>query len=530
MSPNPRFTSYIPSLKSAYRNRLGLSGWICGLTSFALGAIFLFSLAPYNHLWVAVLSLCGVYGLVRQTDHPFWIGLCYGTGLWFTGSFWIYTSIHDFGGTPAALAVLLVFLCALVMSLFHAFAFKTVKNLGLNVFSFAAIWVIQEWAKTWVLTGFPWLFAGYALTDSAAAGLAPVFSVLGVSFVLVLICASLWELIFTRRRLLMLAVILVTIGVSAGVNQISFTEPNGKPPLKAALVQGNIPQDLKWLESFQVETLRIYYQLSEPLWGNYDAVIWPESAIPLFQTQVADFMGPVARTAEDTGTTWVTGVPYADYSAGIGPDARYYNSIIAFDPANPLPTEVGQQYTSDLYKKQNLVPFGEYVPFGGWLDWVIPGVSDGSELLSFSAGPIDQRPLSVQGRLMGSALCYEAAYPATTANNAKNTDFMLTISNDAWFGTSAGPLQHLQMVQMRARETGRWFVRATNTGVTALIAPGGEITERAPQFKRGVLPVSVPGMTGETPFMRFGFWPLLAICLMILAASYLRRGRPRYRY
>ena len=287
-----------------------------------------------------------------------------------------------------------------------------------------------------------------------------------------------------------------------------------------SLIQGNIPQDLKWLTEYQVETLKIYATLTSTEWDR-DMVLWPESSIPMFQDEAIGFINEMVKMAKETDTTWVTGIPYRDLENFDPKTDKYppfYNSVIA----------LGSD-AEGMYKKQRLVPFGEYIPFEGMLD-ILPNLAGSQEIMSYSRGSDHQSPLRVRGHNLGSAVCYEVAYPDTTRKNAINTDFLLTISNDAWFGASAGPLQHLQMVQMRALENGRWFMRATNTGVTAIIDHKGHIVKRAPQFERTVLRGDVQARVGNTPFMRFGNYPILFIIALLLLLSYLgKRAAPSVR-
>ena len=290
--------------------------------------------------------------------------------------------------------------------------------------------------------------------------------------------------------------------------------------MSVSLIQGNIPQDLKWLTEYQVETLKIYATLSSTEWGS-DMVLWPESSIPMFQDEALGFISEVVKVAKETDTTWVTGIPYKDTAAFDAKTDKYppfYNSVIALGAD-----------AEGLYKKQRLVPFGEYIPFEGMLD-ILPNLAGSQDIMSYSRGSANQSPLRVRGHNLGAAVCYEVAYPDTTRKNAINTDFLLTISNDAWFGSSAGPLQHLQMVQMRALENGRWFMRATNTGVTAIIDHKGHIVKRAPQFERTVLRGNVQARVGNTPYMRAGNYPILIIIALLLLLSYLgKRATPQRR-
>jgi len=509
--------------KQAYQMPLGLTAIIAALA----GAIFIFALAPYGFWPIAFVSPAILYALLlpeMSGKRAFIIGEAYGTGLWCVGAFWLFTSINDYSETPTWLALILIALMGLGMGLFHGFlALIFNRFVGRQPFSFAALWILQEWLKTWLFTGFPWLFLGYAFTEQYwLSSLAPVAGVFAVSFVAVLLAASAVELMRRRAGYLVVSSVLLLLSISLWLINPQWTKPKGTPDLSVSLIQGNIPQDMKWLTEYQFETLKIYAGLTRDEWGR-DLVIWPESSIPMFQTEAVGFISEMVKMAKETDTTWVTGIPYKD-EAAFDPATQsyppFYNSVIA----------LGSD-AQGMYKKQRLVPFGEYIPFQGMLD-ILPSLAGSQEILSYSRGGPQQSPLQVRGHDLGAAVCYEVAYPDTTRRNAIGTDFLLTISNDAWFGTSAGPLQHLQMVQMRSLENGRWFMRATNTGVTAIIDHRGQIVERAPQFERTVLRGDVQARVGNTPFMVVGHYPILMIIALLLGLSFaskrsITRARPK---
>lgn len=496
--------------------------WLTLVLAWAAGALFLLALAPYGFWVFAVVSPAVLYGLLlpdMSGKRAFIIGEAYGMGLWCVGAFWLYTSIHEYGDTPAWLALIMIALMGLGMGLFHGFlALMFNRVVGKQPFSFAALWIVQEWLKTWLFTGFPWLFVGYAFTEQRwVSSLAPVAGVFAVSFVAVLFAASLVELLRRRGGYMVASIALLVISTSLWLINPQWTKPKGTPDLSVSLIQGNIPQDLKWLTEFQVETLKIYATLTQTEWDS-DIVLWPESSIPMFQDEAVGFINEVVKVAKATNTTWITGIPYRDSTAFDPKTEKYppfYNSVIALGSEG-----------EGLYKKQRLVPFGEYIPFEGMLD-ILPNLAGSQDIMSYSRGSDQQSPLQVRGHNIGAAVCYEVAYPDTTRKNAIGTDFLLTISNDAWFGTSAGPLQHLQMVQMRALENGRWFMRATNTGVTAIIDHQGRIIKRAPQFERTVLRGNIQARTGSTPFMRMSHYPILILIAFLLLLSYFgkRAGR-----
>ncbi len=489
--------------------------------AFLSGAIFSLSLAPYYFWLFAIISPAILYALLlpkMSNKRAFVIGEAYGTGLWLSGAYWLYTSIHSYGDTHMILAGLAVFAMALLMGLFHGLlAVIFNRFLGKQPFGFASIWVLQEWLKTWVLTGFPWLFIGYAFTEKYwLSAYAPIFGVLAISFIAVLLSASIVEAVKGKAKYMIPSVILLLIGVVLWQADPQWTTAKDEKKLKVSLLQGNIPQNEKWLKEKANETLAIYAKLSKKEW-NQDVIIWPESSIPMFQTQAWTFITKFAELAYYSDTTWITGIPFKEADAkDAKSDPVFYNSLVALG-AN----------ANGLYKKQKLVPFGEYIPFLGLLN-LFPNLAGSEKVQNYSAGTKQQKPLQVKGHNVGSAICYEVAYPETTRQNAKNTDFLLTVSNDAWFNDSTAPWQHLQMVQMRSLETGRWFLRATNSGVTAIINEKGKIVKKAPQFERTVLRGEVEAREGETPFMKMGQAPILILTSFLLLLSILgERARIR---
>lgn len=504
--------------KSTIRQKraIGLPVGVAMLLALLAGGVFSLALAPY-HLWpVAIFSVMALYALLINEDgacRAFLIGQAYGFGTWVVGAFWLYHSIHEYGAISSWLAVIMIGMMAMVMGLFHAvFAWVFVRFVGRQPLAFASLWVIQEWLKTWVFSGFPWLFVGYIFTEQSwINGLAPIFGVFGISFVAVFFAASVVELF--RQKLAFFVLSVLALLASFLVGQADWVKiKNDK--LSVSLVQGNIPQDLKWLTQYRTHTLEIYENLSKNEWGR-DVVIWPEAAIPMSQNEARPFINHIASTAIQHDSAWVTGLMYRDFDGYDETKDAYpsiYNSVVAIDN-----TGVG------LYKKQRLVPFGEYVPFAGLLN-ILPDLANMQGTVNISAGDDTQSPLTVKDKNMGAAICYEVAYPDTTRLNAKNAEVLLTISNDAWFGTTAGPWQHLQMVQMRSLETGRYFIRATNTGVTAIINHKGQIESQAPQFKRTILRGEVPMVVGVTPFVRFGSYPILGLSALLIILSFMAKN------
>ncbi len=485
--------------------------WLMLIVALIAGLLFVFALAPYQIWGVAILSPMLLYALLLGKTTPkqgLLLGWAYGFGLWATGAFWLFNSIHTYGNISTPLALLLIALMALIMGLFHAvMAWLFVGVLGRQPLAFAAIWVFQEWLKTWLLTGFPWLFVGYAYTDLPfVVALAPFVGVFGLSFLSVLLSASLVEAYRHKVGYLLIASTGLIVAFGVYLAKPVLTTPTGER-LTVSLLQGNIDQAVKWDDNYQQAILQTYANLLAGEWGR-DMLVLPEAAIPMFQDEATAFLDVVRAKAAASGSVVVTGIPYKDFSEQQdGQFAPFYNALLVVD---------GKQ--DNVYKKQRLVPFGEYIPLQGLLN-ILPNLGN-HQVIGNSQGSANQPPLLVHNTQVGAAICYEVAYPKTTRLNAKNSDFLLTVSNDAWFGTSAGPHQHLQMVRMRSLENGKWFVRATNNGISALIDDKGQLVQTIPQFRQGVLQGEVILMSGTTPYGRFGDYPILALIAVLLALSF----------
>lgn len=487
-----------------------LPNWIIHLLLLVAGAAVTLSFAPFEFAWVSLLSCAALAGALNSCSmrEATLRGWSFGAGLFLGGTSWVYVSMHDYGYLPTPIATLLTLLFCVALGLLHAlsgwlYARWVRRGLAGRTLGFASLWVMMEWLRSWLLTGFPWLYLGYAHIDSPLSGWAPVTGVLGISFVISLGGAALAQLLINRRQWLPLlaSVALALLGYTLSTH--SWTQPSTAEPIRVAAVQANIPQDQKWLPSNYLPTLMLYQTLSEPLFADNDIVIWPEAAIPAYYHQALDFFEPMAKKAEEHNSTLISGVPYWSFS-------RSYNSIIA------LGTGEGR------YDKQHLVPFGEYVPLYSLLGDLISLFE--LPMSNFSAGSTEQENLLAAGYRLAPFICYEIVFPDLVAKQARDADVLLTISNDAWFGRSFGPAQHMQMAQMRALENGRPLVRVTSTGISAITDARGRIVNRIPSHERAVLSGQVLPYQGQTPFSRFGSLPILALCAALLMAGQLRRS------
>ncbi|UVE17178.1 apolipoprotein N-acyltransferase [Pseudomonas sp. LS44] len=487
-------------------------GWPGNLLALAAGALTPLTLAPFD-LWpLTLLSLALFYVGLRQLTprQALWRGWLFGFGLFAAGTSWIYVSIHDYGAASMPLAAFLTIAFSAAIAFFFAVpAWLWARWLRRNeapladALAFAALWLTQEAFRGWFLTGFPWLYAGYSQLDGPLAGLAPIGGMWLVSFVLALTAALLVNLFKLRTRKLFLALgVVLLLGpwiAGLALKGHAWTVPAGAP-LSVAAIQGNVAQQMKW-EPAQLEAqLQLYRDMSFSA-RRTDLIVWPETAVPVLKEFAEGFLGVMGRFAQDRQAALITGVPIRQLTPE--GEKRYYNGITV--------TGEGQ----GTYLKQKLVPFGEYVPLQDVLRGLIAFFD--LPMSDFARGPADQPLLQAKGYSIAPYICYEVVYPEFAAGLAAQSQLLLTVSNDTWFGTSIGPLQHMQMAQMRALEAGRWMIRATNNGVTALIDPFGQITTQIPQFQPGVLYGEVVPMQQLTPYLYWRGWPLAVLCLLLLA-------------
>lgn len=487
-------------------DQAALNPWLAGLLALAAGTLVTLSLAPFQ-LWPAGILSCGIYAWLLSTCKPgtaAWRGWLYGLGMFGSGVSWVYVSIHVHGYAPVPLALALTALFCAGLALLHAlFAWsyaRLVRHLpGGMLLGFPTLWVLFEWLRGWVLTGFPWLYLGNGLIDTWLAGWAPVLGVFGLSLVAALTGCCLFLAWRSRHAMAITTYtgILLTLWIGGAIlRPTEWVAPISEEPLGVAIYQPNIPQEQKWDKRFYRPILARYEAAMESLYGE-EIVVWPESAIPNFYQRARPWLEPVAARAGEAGSTLITGIPYLD-----GADGRYFNSIMAMGRG------------SGVYHKQRLVPFGEYVPLEDYLRGLIDFFD--LPMSAFSAGEPDQEPLRADAFRIAPFICYEIVYPDLVARYARRADIFITISNDSWFGDSIGPLQHLQIARMRALENGRYLIRGTNNGVSAIIDHRGQIVARSEQFVETTLKGEVEPMLGNTPFGSFGSRPVLLGCLIAL--------------
>ncbi|OGA53539.1 MAG: apolipoprotein N-acyltransferase, partial [Betaproteobacteria bacterium RIFCSPLOWO2_12_FULL_63_13] len=463
--------------------------------SLGAGALAVAGFAPFDFWPLPMLSLAVLFTLLARTASMragFIVGLTWGLGFFIAGVSWVFVSLSVHGGMAAWLAALATFLFCAVLALFPATVGALQARWPVSpavrlLLLMPLAWGVTEWVRGWLFTGFPWLVAGYSqVPASPLAGYAPLVGVYGVSFLLALIAALLAWSVTTRGRhapRAWAAVAIVALGVGGqALRGVAWTTPDGAPTT-VALLQGNIPQDLKWQPEKAQATLESYARMATA--SPAQLIVLQETALPLFESDLPDsYRAGLASLGRKNGGDVLTGVPTGSLAGA------YYNSVISLGAA-----------PSQRYHKVHLVPFGEYIPLKAVWGWVIEVLH--IPLSDFARGAVDQRPLAIGGQRVAANVCYEDAFGEEIIRQLPEASVLVNVSNLAWFGDSFAPWQHAQMSQMRALETGRMMLRATNTGVTAIIDAKGRMLASLPPFTTGSLSGKIQGYAGSTPYVRW---------------------------
>ena len=475
----------------------------------AVGAFAPFGAYPLASLALAVLFNQWLDDTPRLALRH---GALFGAGYFGAGISWVYVSIHTFGHVHPLASGLVTALLVAFLSCYPAILgyllkrFRPEYTLPAMLAAFPAGWVLSEWFRGWVFSGFPWLSIGTSQIDGPLGGLAPVAGVPGAGLAVGISAGLLVALWRGPRRLISLAGMIVIWLGAFGLGQVEWTQSRGEA-LRVALVQGNIPQEQKWAPDNLSNTLLRYSDLSFSEAG-VDLFVWPETAIPAFHHQVQEtFLPGLEEQLQEYGADLLTGIPVLEKDSW-----QYYNAVVALG---------GDQA---FYYKQHLVPFGEYLP----LRWLIGRGLDALAVpnADFSSGGAGQTLLNAAGVPVSSSICFEVVFGEQIIHDLPEAALLVNVSNDAWFGDSLAPHQHLEMARMRARETGRPMLRATNTGISAVIDARGNTVVRSPQFEEAVVTATVQPYQGATPYVLTGNWPVLILsALLVLVTLAGWRGR-----
>lgn len=478
------------------------------MIAFLAGAASVFAFAPFGLEPLAFLTLALLihFWIDAPPRRCAWLGFWFGLGLFGAGVSWVYVSLSRFGGMPPVLAGIATALFCAFLALFPAAAgwmqARIPAPAGIRAcLLIPAAWVLFEWTLTWIFTGFPWLAIGYTAAGWPLQGYAPLGGVYAVSFVTVAIAGMLW-LVAQHRPMFLIAIVAV-VGVGEALRHVEWSQKAGEP-VSVALLQGNIEQEMKFRPERAATILLTYARLAEGTRARL--VIFPETALPAFLDRIDPaYLALLESVGKRNQGDLLVGVPFRN-------GAEYYNSVVS------LGTSPRQ-----LYHKVHLVPFGEFVPPG--FGWTLSVLS--IPLSDFSRGAPERAPLEVAGQRVAMNICYEDVFGAEMARSLPEATMLVNVSNVAWFGDSLAPAQHLAIARLRAIETGRMHLTATNSGITAAIDRDGRVLKRLPQFTEDRLEIEAQGYTGATPYVKLRDWPVVLLSLAILAAAVIRARRTR---
>ncbi|WP_455377612.1 apolipoprotein N-acyltransferase [Petrachloros mirabilis] len=485
--------------------------------------------------WIALIPLhIALDGAHRS--QAFWLGWLSGI-IGFTGIMaWVVTAMNIYGKVPLIISYGILILLTAYLGLFVAVYgagvvwFRTlIPRYGL--FAAPCLWVTMEWIRTYLLSGLPWSLVGYSqYRQLDLIQIADHLGVYGVSFLIILANVALAELILWLMplfrgfrpaglpwELVSTSAILISLSWAYSTTLIvneGFDRPRNT--LQVGVVQPNIDQAIKWDAAFREETIKRYDMLTESLGKGIDLVIWPEAATPFVYEREPLYQIELVAMANRASAPLLFGSPAVRYDA----DRKPYllNSAYLLSPDGQL---LGR------YDKQHLVPFGEYIPLKSsvlfFLDKLVEGIGDfqagpGPTILSFQAGNTGEDSAKRHARF-GVLICYEVIFPDLVRRIASNgAEFLVTITNDAWFGESSAPSQHFSMVVFRSVENHLAFARAANTGISGFIDPFGRIIEASPIFTQAALQATIPLRQSHTFYSRFGdvfAYACMLICFIL---------------
>ncbi len=500
--------------------RVPLLSWLLAMLA---GASTVFAFAPYGWWMLQIIALALLFLLALHATtlrSAFLLGWSFAFAALAAGTHWLYVSMHDYGHMPGVIAALAVLLLAAGLALLYggalAFAHRLARGRSAAVAALLllpACWMLADWLRAWIFTGFPWLATGYAHSDSPLAGYAPVIGVYGMGWLAAVMAATI-ALSLAARRPYRLALALLVLLPAGGqlLKGVHWTSPHGKP-ISVRLLQGNVPQDMKFSREQLDASLSLYQRMIRE--QAADLIVTPETALPMLATQLPPgYLDQLAQFSRDSGSRLLVGLPWSS-APGI-----YLNSVIGIARG---------ELDAYRYDKHHLVPFGEFIPPGA--RWFVDLMQ--MPLGDFGRGDLVQAPFRVKDQSVLPNICYEdlfgeeiAAQLAAAANRGTPVaSMLLNLSNIAWFGDTIALPQHLQVSRLRSLETGRPMLRATNTGATAVIDARGQVTALLPPFTQGTLAAQVQGMQGLTPYIRFGNTLPVGLALVMLLAVWLNGRR-----
>jgi len=489
------------------------------LLSVVAGALLPLAFAPYNQFWIAPLSYAALLYLwaAAAPRRAAGLGFAFGCASFGLGTYWTFIAVRIIGQAPLAIGLFLMIGLTAVLAGFIAVAgYAAARWLSTHravawLAALPAAFVLGEWVRSWLFTGFGWLAAGYSQTDTWLMGYAPLGGIHAMSLAVLLTAGALLTLAVGSMRERVVAAVLLAVvwGGGFAARGIEFTQAKDRV-LSVALAQGAIPQEMKYEPEQLRPQLALYAELTQQAAGA-DLILWPEAAIPIPYEWVPEFFAGVQRVADRAGSTLIVGALRVDPTRT---EAEVYqNILLAFTDE------------TQIYIKRHLVPFGETFPVPGFIrSWMrlmnLPYTDLGH-------GDADQPPVDAAGEKLAIMICYEDVFPAEQLHYLPDATLLVNVSNDGWFGDSIAPHQHLQIARVRAAETGRYLLRAANPGLSAVIDPRGHVVDSLPQFRAGVLKASVQGYTGLTLYAFVGNYLVVLLAVAVIGFVIVERERPR---
>ena len=485
------------------------------------GLFLTLSYAPYNLWFITFLSLGALLYCINPlangklaAKQSAKYGFIFGLGWFGAGISWVHVSIATFGGMPLIASLsLMVLLCA-YLALYPALATWLATRLATGPYSFVC-WLLAaiattEYLRGTLLTGFPWLSFGYTQTDSPLNFLAPVTGEFGITLVCILIAFALYRLANKDGKPLIASVALLAgLYAIASSSQLHYQDKT----IKTVLVQGNIKQHLRFEPSEFWTTMSKYQDMTRLHW-NADLIVWPEAAVPELEALSTEYLTGLDSAATFNDTALITGIVDYQYDT-----RNIFNTLIVLGKKEHDDSEGHYQYLGkNRYQKHQLLPIGEFVPFQDFLRPIAPLFD--LPMSSFTRGDEVQNNLRANGLNILPAICYEIAFSELVRGNYRSdSDILFTVSNDAWFGDSHGPHQHMQIARMRALELQRPLIRVTNNGISAVYDPIAKSQLAMPQFKADVLEANITLIKGDSIYSQYGNWPVWAVVILLSAVG-----------
>ncbi len=471
---------------------------------FILGSLFSLCFAPFNFFLAVPLVMVPLFYLCLKYN-PKQTAICllfFGLGHFLSGLYWVYISVHIFGGVPEWAAVLLMFALVILMSSYLLIAGFIISYLCSHKKKYIiiigpSVWILIEWIRGWAFSGFPWLTSGYSQIDSFLIAFAPLFGVYGVSWILLFSSSSFLYFYMKKQKSIACLSLIFPYILGYLILPIDWTSSFGNP-IPVEIIQGGIAQDQKWRREQLPKTMEIYRNATYES-GNNTLIIWPEVAIPASTVYLRNYFQSIQEHLSDKNKTLAIGALETIQNV-----EGSYNSFLYFNG-----TDI--QY----YRKRHLVPFGEYFPVPDFLrEWM-----EMNNLPSFDLirGEKHQSLIKYNDEInIAASICYEIAFGSEQLHAFPEANLLINVSNDAWFGDSIAPHQHLQITRMRAAETGRPIVRATNNGISAFINHKGKDMKKSGQFSYEKLQYLVKPRRGSTLYVLLGDAPVILLSSFLI--------------